>query len=173
MRVSSAHQGVGLVPLVPDEGQAAAGPEHPGELGQRHVAVEPVEGLGHGDRVERGVGEGEVLGDGAHLGHAGDRPRRTRPAWTADGSAATQLGPGRRQARVSLPVPGGHVEDPAARADAEAADQLVDGLVGVAGPGPLVDVGPVANPPGQQRSSARTRSTSPARGRLVGTRMPS
>ena len=77
------HQRVGLVPLVPHEGEAAAGPQHPVDLRQGLLVGEPVEGLGADDGVHGAVGQrdglgGPVQGPGpgqgrdqllSHLGH--------------------------------------------------------------------------------------------------------
>ena len=59
-----AHPRDPLVALVPDQSQPAAGLEHAGDLGQRPVVVEPVEGLRDDHDVVRRVGGRELLGRG-------------------------------------------------------------------------------------------------------------
>ena len=44
-------------PLVPDKREPPARPQHAMDLGERRIAVEPVEGLGHRDRVGGRVGQ--------------------------------------------------------------------------------------------------------------------
>ena len=49
-------------PPVEEHGEAAAGPEHTPDLAERARAVEPVEGLGAEDGVDRAVRERDLLG---------------------------------------------------------------------------------------------------------------
>ncbi len=61
-----------LVPAVPHQREVAAGLEHPRDLGERDVVVEPVEGLRHDDDVDGAVVRRDVLGGcdpGADLRH--------------------------------------------------------------------------------------------------------
>ena len=63
-RAEASHPRHPLVALVPDQRQAAAGLEDPGDLGQRAVVVEPVERLGADDHVVRAVAGRDLLGRG-------------------------------------------------------------------------------------------------------------
>jgi hypothetical protein len=52
---------VPIVPLVPHQGEAAAGPQDPPELAEGSHGLEPVEGLGTHDEVHVGVGQARRL----------------------------------------------------------------------------------------------------------------
>jgi len=62
------------VALVGDEDQAAAGAQHPVQLAGGDGNVEPVEGLGHGDGVDRLRRQRELLGPAGEEGRGGDVP---------------------------------------------------------------------------------------------------
>ena len=63
-----------LHPVVPEQGEAAAGPDHARELGDGARRVEPVEGVRADDRVERGAGQRERLRGGVERLGAGQLP---------------------------------------------------------------------------------------------------
>ena len=63
-RAEPAHPRHPLVALVPHQRQPPAGLEDPGDLGQRPVEVEPVEGLGADDDVVGAVAGRDLLGRG-------------------------------------------------------------------------------------------------------------
>ena len=67
--------GSAAVSLVPDESEPAARPQHPVELGERTRPVEPMERLGHGDRVERSITEGHRFRRSIERHRAGRRHR--------------------------------------------------------------------------------------------------
>jgi hypothetical protein len=95
---------LGLVALVPHQSQASGGSEDASALGQGQGRVEPVEGLGHGDGVERAIDEPQVLSPASTWGV----PRRTSAkvfCVAADGSDATTAAPAATRIPVSLPVP--------------------------------------------------------------------
>ena len=73
---------------------AAAGPQHPRDLGEGSVGIEPVKGLSDEDRVSRVVGERELLGS-------------TGPASTTSKSATSRARaaspPAARAARAPRP----------------------------------------------------------------------
>jgi hypothetical protein len=104
---------------VPQDRQAAARAQHARDLSRRALEIEPVEGLGDEDGVDRCVGQGDRLrGAAQHLrrrhaalqdrAHAVDRLDRDHLVGVLDQHAG------------QLPGPGGEIED---RVGAEALDQ--------------------------------------------------
>ena len=63
-----------VVVHVPQPGEHAARPEHPGDLGQRAVHVEPVHGLAGQHGVQAGIGQRDLLGAPRRRTHRGHRP---------------------------------------------------------------------------------------------------
>lgn len=61
-----------LVAEVPDEGQSAPWPEYSCNLGQCPLEVEPVEGLGRDDDVDRSVGDRQLLRRGLRRTRVGE-----------------------------------------------------------------------------------------------------
>ncbi len=121
---------------VEEDGEAAAGPQHTADLGERARAVEPVEGLGAEDGVDRIVGKRNLLGG------AGERLR------LGDGALEQGPHPGQRLDRddagevthqhpCQLAGAGGEVEHLGAVGQAKRGDRLL----GPAGPTALVPLG--------------------------------
>ena len=65
------HPGDPLVAEVPHQGQTTAGAQHPGDLRQRAGGVEPVEGLGADDHVDRAGAHRDSLSSGQGCRRAG------------------------------------------------------------------------------------------------------
>ena len=94
-----------LHPVVPEQREAAARPDHARELGDGARRVEPVEGVRADDRVERRV---RAAGAPRRRRRAPRRPGsscRRRSRRPSSGSTATTSRPAASSARVSLPVP--------------------------------------------------------------------
>ena len=87
------HPGDPLVALVPHQRDLAARPQHPGDLRQRALEVEPVEGLRTDDDVDRAGGQRDLLRDRAG-GRA--RPEAGRPGAGASPRAGPSRAPGGR-----------------------------------------------------------------------------
>jgi hypothetical protein len=133
------------VARVPDQPEPAAGPDHPGELGEGGVGVEPVERLRDGDRFERRGDEWERLraagddvdaghGPGEHAAHAFHRLDRHEP------------GTGRYEQPGELARPRSEVDGGGAGADAQVLDEPGDRVTRVRRPGPLVVLGLAPEP---------------------------
>ncbi len=165
------HHRIGLVPLVPDEGQPSVRSQDADDLGERPRRVEPVERLGDDHGVHRAVATGMHLGGPTDHRYPGDhpaedlahgQPRARRPR---SGAVGPQLA-------GELARAGGEVEDLGPAGEARHGLEVGDGVLRIPRSGPLVDVGPgrESGPTERSRSSAvgshRTwcHSMRPARG---------
>ena len=102
--VSSATHSSRVVAGVPDERDPPAGPQHPGDLGERDRVVEPVERLRARDDVGGAVRQRDRLGAAATAVAPGTAARSCSSI-SASGSTAVTRCPSATSERVSLPVP--------------------------------------------------------------------
>lgn len=115
------------------------------DLGEGGGAVEPVECLGDGYRVGARVGKSGALGGSGGGFRVGDGPLERR-AHGVDGLDRDDTGAGRGEEAGELAGTGREVDDGATGAEVEAADQPVDGRIGIAGPALLVVEAALPNP---------------------------
>ena len=115
---SARTQATRVVPGVVEQRQPTAGPQHPGDLGQRPVQVEPVERLPDGDQVDARVRQRQLLGAaGQHLGPGHARARAPRASRRR--ARPRPSGPGRAQRAGQLAGAGADVQRPQVRPAAQ------------------------------------------------------
>ena len=132
-----------LVAPVPRQHESAAGAEDAVDLGQGADGVEPVERLRGDDRVDRARGQGDRLGrpvDDLDARRAAARRRELR-AHARDGLEGDDPCAGRHEERRQLAGPGAELEHRPSRPEVEPLDDRGHGVLGVAGPGAVVQVG--------------------------------
>ena len=133
---SAPHPRDALVEEVPHERDVAAGPEHAGDLRQRHLVVEPVERLRHDHDVDAAVVGGDLLGAATLALTSGTRSCSTASI-AGSFSVAKTAWPWSTISRVSLPVPA-----PSSSTTLRlAVEQPGHGLGGVGRPAAVVGVG--------------------------------
>jgi hypothetical protein len=126
-----------LYPVVPEQGEAAARPDHAGELGDRARRVEPVEGVGADDGVQRRVREREHLGGGVDRLDA-RKLRPQAPAQTAERLHRDDVEARREQRTGQLARARADVGDAGATREPEALRDSRDHFGRVAGAAELV-----------------------------------
>ena len=146
-------QVVGLVAGVPDQPEAAARPQHAGDLVERVVSREPVEGLGDGHGVRGLVRQRHALGEAGQRASRGHCPLELRPH-LVNGLDGEDRRTRRDEHPRQLAGAGGEIDRGRAWSETELLREPVDGSVRVVGPGALVARGRRAEPPQDRRVNA-------------------
>ena len=121
-----------VVVHVPQPGEHAARPEHPGDLGQRAVHVEPVHGLAGQHGVQAGIGQRDLFRAPRHRTHRGHRPPQLGQHLRV-GLHRGHLGAQAGQRRGQLAGTSADVGDPDRLAVPDRLQRPPDGGLGIAG----------------------------------------